>query len=158
MTTLVLKTHSSDDDFNADLDYAVLRITPEMKRRVMQARELFQMAKSKQDDIVEIVLNDASPEYYPYHALNTDDLESEDDELECCFDEKELELYKDNGVGIMKEDFAIGMEEKRTECDQLHISEEGFYWSCYPRHCSITISTENLGYDGLLNDFERKTT
>lgn len=35
-------------------------------------------------------------------------------------------------------------------CDTLVVAERCFYWHCVPKHCSMTIETEALMYEMLL--------
>ncbi len=144
---LLLRTHSSDEHYNADCDFAIVEIDAALAHRIAERRRLFEEIKARDGELAKLVFWDAAARYYANRG----------DELPEDFQTMVDRTWDEDYVPIPDADelpkalHAPGDDglERRTECDQLVVYDTSFEWRCYPKHADITISTPCLSFDDL---------
>lgn len=141
---LLTRTTSNNVDFDGECTYAVIDISESCAVCILSRRELLQMVKAKDSCIHTLKFWDCSAVYY---AGLKDLLKLTFDD---CAEEKLEEILQDGHNVLLREDVELPEESQRTECDQLVIYDTCFYWQCYPKHTSLTITTETIEYGELI--------
>jgi hypothetical protein len=131
---------SADD---GDCSYAVIDIDRDLAKSILEQKELFQMVNSRAPEV-------CSLEFYNDTARYYSDLE----ELEHLFEEgTDLDDVRDRvsdcEVMVVRDDVELP-DSETVFCDTLVVGERCFYWRCIPKHYSMTIETEALIYEMLL--------
>ena len=150
---IVIKCASSDENYNAHFDYALVRVTRELLDTIAARRKLFIAAHEQDCDLDRMIFLDRGPEYL----------------AEC-----DLELWaeKQEGPVVHEVELLTGCETEwieapdsldpakmheepdrerdfYTECDRMHVCETCMWWCCSPKYGSIDISTEAVEYADL---------
>lgn len=115
---LLLQTHSSNGEYDADISCAVVDITREYARELVQKHDIFMKVKKEQSDAHELYFWDSQAEY----ACNSD----------VDYPEEEIS------------ETTIEISAARTECDQLVVRERGVAWTMIPKHTDIYITTSEV--------------
>ena len=119
---LLLRTVSSDSDFNGDLDLGVVEVTSALAHIILERHR--QVSALAEHD-------------HQFHSACWFD-------CSCVFgsaDREGLENLDEDGWRLVDTVDGLGIEEQRTEADVMHIDEKNAWWSCTPRHCDITVET-----------------
>jgi hypothetical protein len=130
---IVLGTWSSED-FNADCDYALVALTPDLATRILQRMDVVERLQHDDSAVREVLFWDCSPEFF---------VQPEDEQL--------LELLPADGdsyqalpAGQQIPDDAF----QRTEGAVLVIGKHGqeleAHWRATPKHVAIYVSTASL--------------
>jgi hypothetical protein len=123
---LLLKTWSTNENFNGDCDYAAVDLTPELatilERRITQ----FKILKQAETSLDTMVYWDASADMLGW----TEEIE------EVADPDKE-------NVFEVPDSFVFG-EPQRTECDRVEVTDTGVRFTCYPKHCDCRIESAEL--------------
>lgn len=141
----------SKSEFEDDFDVAVIDINDELKKSILNARELFQMVKTKEPSLAYLAIWDCSPAYYREFGTLFD--ENDDD----CLSDEERDKFECDEYILLDEDrrkeiFDVGGDvgPLRTETDRLIITDEHFYWRAHPKHSDGWVETRMLSFDVLL--------
>lgn len=153
---ILLKTESSDPNFNADCECAVLDVTPELVQQIKARVKIAQQAAKADSDLWELYFWGAAPTFHGY------------DLIEACVEatvesgnpgqadwEQRFEVQ-----GFLPIPEAVDVERfepKRTECDQQIIRHErtgknrGFEaaWTMIPKHTDTYITTKAVPVEQL---------
>lgn len=137
----LLRTCSSDSDYNADCDYAVIDITKELAAEILRRRKAFTKMKEEDSALWEMYFWGGTQECISGSSLFFTEIDppplSKDQET----------LLEDNGFLELPEDFKVEADDiLRTECEQMVIREDGVCWYCIPKHADVNITTESLKY------------
>ena len=152
---ILLKTESSDPDFNADCECAALDVTPELLQQIKVRVKIARQAAKADGDLWELYFWGAAPTFHGY------------DLIEAC---AEAAASGDSGQSDWEKQFedqgflpipeAVDVEQfeaKRTECDQQIIRHEraekhrGFEvaWTMIPKHTDVYITTKGIPVERL---------
>lgn len=141
-------------------ELALVHLDADRVREILALRELFQMAKSKASQLGEMSLWDASVEFYDLvDAEDEEDEEEEDEDEDLDRDsyaprsltgEQSAEFDSENFL-VLPDDFDMGREPRRTECDQLCVTADGFYWTTIIKHTDARVETAEIPYAMLLD-------
>lgn len=129
---ILLTTHSSNEHYNADMDYAVVEITPELARRILEYCKLADAIIQGNDRFCSVVFYDPSPQYF-----------------EWCEEIEEItsreQIYDDTWIC----DRDIPEEyRKSTDYDSIVINGSGLvYWRSAPRRGDCLVETTYLEPD-----------
>lgn len=142
---LLTKTFTTDE--NGWAEFAFVHITDDMKKEILALRELFQMVKSKDKSICEIVLWDPRARFFS--GCEEDFLGELGGDWEALYKELEekrfIKLPDDIDFELMK-----FIEEERTSVDCMVVTEAGFFWRAQHRHVADHCETHELSYELLL--------
>jgi hypothetical protein len=125
-----------------DINYAIVAISEETKKEILNAKEVFQMGKSKLPSLWRLHLWSGAANFFESLAEELTEEEEDLYENDCV-----AALTKERAEALVKDIHPV-----RTECDQMLISEEGFNFSMYPKHMSYEIETTSISYDLLLKE------
>lgn len=137
---LLLRAYHSDE-YTSWGDYAVLEITPELKKKIIYMKNALLLAKSRMEDIYELTAWD-----YDCQHIHGEDCDAE------IYDAiEEMEVF-DKGI-VPVESFdteAEGLELLGVDCMQVHVEEHGFKFEYFPKHVgSVYINTYTIPFDYL---------
>jgi hypothetical protein len=119
-------THINDEFFD-HCRYAVAKITMSFRDKLKKRKDVFDRLRKADKDLLYVEYWDDTPDFY---ESNITDVEIE-------------------GSGHIIDDGALptgAVEPERVECCSLIISEQGFYWSCFPKHVDVTVETDCISW------------
>lgn len=123
-------------------EYALITLIDRTKQEILQAKELFQMVKSKDGSLYSLEFWDASAEHFACHEEDT-------------FTEEQLKEFEDKGFIRMNPDTELSsldfVEESRTECDILVVQDDGFFWRGSHKYTSDWVETKKLPFELLID-------
>jgi hypothetical protein len=145
---LILRTHSDDEDFNADCDVALVELTPALIGQIL-ARAKLALELHKEDvDLFELYYWGSTVECYSENLIDDCIAELPDNEVD--------QWLKDLDEGIAQVvPVAVDpakRQPERTECNQMIIRisgpwENGYVevaWTCMPKHCDFHVVTDAI--------------
>lgn len=136
--TVLLKVTSSNEDYSAGCDYAVVEMTPPLAQQCLMRIALLKELKSRQDALHEMHYWDNEPRFFRWF----DGLETlRDVELQEPVDQvldKHSSCIPDAPIRI-PEDAVQG-----TDCLYMVVGENEVYWEAIPRHAAIRVSTAEI--------------
>jgi hypothetical protein len=152
---IVMKTYSTDENFNADADYAYVEITAEMAKVIAGRFSLFDAAKRSNPDLIEMQYTSSLDEvgFYLWGAFNDT---NDDGDNEFLPGEEAESHYEDNGWCEVPEDSKLNKlilkpsspfdDEFMIDVESVYmcIGVQGVNWEGYPGHSSIRLQTEVL--------------
>ena len=164
---ILLKTESSNPDFNADCECAVLDVTPELLQQIKARVKIARQAAKADGDLWELYFWGGTPTFHDYDLIEAC-AEAAAESGDSGQDGWEQQ-FEDQGFLPIPE--AVDVEQfeaKRTECDQQIIRHErtgknrGFEvaWTMIPKHTDIYITTKAIPVERLAvpcNSSARKT-
>ncbi len=130
---ILLRTFSSNEHYNGDCDYALLKLSPLSIRQMRDRMDLAKRKYTTDPSFVCIEFWDSAPQYFS----SFDDLENlvdVDTLLEgtpLCVKNSIIKKIPDSSY-------------QRTEADRIVVFSDHVYWECRPKHCDITIETAEL--------------
>ena len=145
--TFALRCWSSNDMYNADFDYALVTVTPELCAQVQRRHAAFKSIEEGRFTVSEIHYHDCTPEYFSESDLSSwmEDLADDApmdagakgliDGAECVEIPSTFQPREGDDSG----DF-------RSECDRMVVTETGVRWKGVPKHSGITISTAEMAW------------
>ena len=126
---IVSQVFSTDPDYYADIACAVVDITPEVARKVLERRKAFLALKETDKEALCSEFWDNTPDFI------------KDDGVDADFD------YPDEWREA-KEEESFG-EPARVEGAKIIIYDDGCVWSASPKHTSIYVSTAKIAYSDI---------
>lgn len=155
---ILLRTDSTNPDYYADCECAVLDMTPELLARITARVEILRKAAEADIDVCKIVFWGCGPEFYSYKLIDAC-AEVAEPGASSYFDWEDQ--FQEAGVLPLPNAVDLGrFEPQRTECDQeiIRVRRIGdrldfeAAWMMIPKHSNIHIATEVLTLD-CLEDF-----
>jgi hypothetical protein len=139
---LILKTHSDNEHYNADCDYAMVELTASLAKLCLRRMVLLATAAKRDREAYELSFWDYHCTFFKYFEIP--------DEIygESPFD---VEEYLEVPDTFEVPEDAI----QPTECDQMVVADGRVHWVVIPRHSSIYITTENIPLE-LIADVRKK--
>lgn len=140
-------------DFNP-CDGAIIELTPDLTKKLLVRKRLFDAVKEQDADCIEHYYWDASPDWIS-DGSDVDTSEEEDEpteteEVESVTDQIERQMSSPvSGAEATRLPayVQLAFEPMRSECDQCIISKEGVTWMCYPKHTDVEVRTEQLSWE-----------
>lgn len=152
---ILLKTESSNPDFNADCECAVLDATPELLQQVKARVKIARQAAKADGDLWELYFWGAAPTFHGYDLIEAcAEAAASGDTGQSDWEQR----FEDQGFLPIPETVDVErFEPKRTECDQEIIRCErtgktGIFevaWTMIPKHTDIYITTKGIPVDRL---------
>ena len=135
-----------------DCDLAVVHITEEYKKTLLEYRELFQMAKNKSPNLASMHYWDGTADYYAEYGSIVRPGKHKEDEF--LLGELHTQ-YEDGGVVTITAQVDLECFEAvypaRMECDQVIVTAEGVCWEANPKHADdARCQTASLPWEVLL--------
>lgn len=125
---LLLRTFSNVEDYYGDCEWAFVELTKELAQTILKRAKAFKKAKEADDCLVEMYFWDSSPQYYEYSKL----------------DEKLHDKLIDDEWMAAEETFKADDDAQSTECDSMVILDNYVYWTMYPKHTDVRITTGSV--------------
>ena len=153
---ILLKTESSDPDFNADCECAVLDVTPELLQQIKARVKIARQAAKADSDLWELYFWGGTPTFHGYDLIEAcaEAAAESGDPGQADWDQR----FEDQGFLPIPEAVDVErFEPQRTECDQQVIRRErtgksrGFEvaWTMIPKHTDIYITTKAIPVERL---------
>ena len=153
---ILLKTESSNPDFNADCECAVLGVTPELVQQTKARMKIARQAAKADGDLWELYFWGGAPTFHDYELIEAcaEAAAESGDPGQADWEQR----FEDLGFLPIPE--AVDVEQfepKRTECDQEIIrhdrtgNRDGFQvaWTIIPKHTDVYITTKGIPVDRL---------
>ena len=152
---LILNTHSSNEHYNGDCDYAVIELTPKLGKRIRSRVALARKARQHDSDLYELYFWGSTAKFFDHDILDTcqdavaaaggpDPDQAALDWL-AEFEQREYAVVP-AGVDLNAH------ETQRTECDQVILRiasysrrlEFSVVWTVIPKHSDVYVTTSEL--------------
>lgn len=153
---IILNTHSSNEHYNGDCDYAIIELTPALAERIRSRVALARQAGQQDNDLCELYFWGSTAEFYDHDILDAcqdavaaaadgPDPDQVARDWLADFEEQEYAAVPD-GV-----DFTA-RQAQRTELDQMivrcsplsHRPEFEIAWTASPKNSGVCVTTCNL--------------
>ena len=123
---LLLRGRSTDENFDAEIGYVFLEVTPKLARLILKRAAAFKRAKREDSSALELYYWDHSALYLNHYSLL----------------EEMAALVNNNGGAV---ETGLSFEEgEPTECDQMIVDEGTVSFTCIPNHCDIHIISDRI--------------
>jgi hypothetical protein len=146
---IVLQTDSTNPEYNADCDCAVVEVTPSLVQLIRRRAALAKQARRQDRDLWELYFWGHTAEFFDYSLVSA---------CEAAFgDSKEAKDWSD---GFERDGHAVlpptadlaAVEPHRTECDQMIVrcvpgsrrTDIEVAWLTIPKHTDIYITTRDV--------------
>lgn len=151
MKTIVLGTSSSDANYNADCDFAFVKVNKEYAKALMRLRATLLEVKRNQgphgieSDLHQMEYFDNNIRMFNVAGWEpAEDVKMPEDSSQYSIVDREWEPADDS--------------EQRTICRTLHVLSDGFYWEASPKHTSIWIETAMVSIEDIRKIAEEPCT
>ena len=124
-----LRASSTNDDYNADCDAAVVTLTAELIALILKRRATAKHLKQEDNDVEGIRYWDGNITYYSHAVFDALGIDNGDPCWEDVPDAPDKDQYE---------------HIQNTECDVMCVSETDVYWQAIPKHSSIRIETDSF--------------
>ena len=142
MKCFLLMTWQSEEDSN-QAAYALVGIDANKAKDILAKKELFQMARAKDQELYQLSFWDRR--CYFYNMAAGDDIENQ------LGGEKAMESFIDDGKCLVSESFVLPDEyETRTDADQIVLTEDGFFWRSNSHHGCGRFETRPIKFEEIL--------
>jgi hypothetical protein len=142
---IVLRVHSSHEDYDADCRCAVIDVTEELLQSVRRRVEFTRQARQADPDLWEMYFWSSRPRFYGYALVEACDrlANTRQGAWEADFDQRGMAILPE---GVRLEDF----QPQRTECDQEIVRHQAgsgdtefeIAWTASPKHTNLYVTTE----------------
>lgn len=136
----ILKCWCSNDLFNADFDYALVVLKPEVIARLAARRATLNTALAADSDLETLVFTDYTPRYFAEGLL--ENWEEKGDATDAAIDSL---IGGEEGVEVT--DVFEVERSLYSECDRVEVTPSGVRWRCIPKHGDMRIETAELSWD-----------
>jgi hypothetical protein len=159
---VIFSTHSSDEHYNSDCDYAVVDLTPALADQIRRQAELAKQAHQQDEDLHQMSFWSGAARYFDHTILDA----CQDAIARTATDPNPdqgarewLTRLEQCGYAVIPGGVDLDTREARhTECGLLLIScntnaaQPGceIAWTAVPKHTDISITTSELAVDTLL--------
>lgn len=128
---IIIKTGSTNE-FYEGCEYALIDLTPELARHILEQKRVFDALKLVNRDLMEITFHSNDAEYF---STFPEELE---DEL--------TEKFWSGDAGHIPAPEGFAPEIERTECDRMEVDQFAVRFTCYPKHCDWMVTTHEIDY------------
>ena len=138
---IVLATYSSDRDYNADCDYALVAIgKPEAETLLGYINKAAEIQEDIGSHFCALEVFDYRCDYFEYH----DGVDA------LAFNER---------IAVASDDFEVpDAFAQRTECDTASVGPMNIHWTAIPKYTGISIETPAISAWMLKRIFDGETT
>jgi len=138
MPKLLLYVYSSNPDYNANCDVAVVDLSPALARIGLTRMDRVRTLRAEEADLCAMHYRDFSTAYCSvYDALDEMVERLTGTDVSAALDTRECV--------ILPEEFAVPEERvRRMEDDAMVVTDTELYWKAMPRHTSVVVSTSRL--------------
>ncbi len=146
---MIILTKVSVGEGEEGFELAVINITDELRKTIVEARELFQMVRSKNPELSSLVLWNGAPYFYKEEGTLFCEESGEDkltDVERYIFETEEYLILTEKTRNQLFDDAPEEAGPARTCIDQLIIGETGFYWRSTPKHSDGVAETRTILY------------
>lgn len=130
------------EDADGWAEYALVTVSEDTRKEVLEARELYQMTKAKNGSLYALEFWDANAEYFACSEEDT-------------FTEEEQKALEEHGYVRVADTVTLlslpFVEESRTDCDVLVVHDDGFFWRGSHKYTAMQAETKLLPFDVLLH-------
>ena len=146
---IVLQTDSTNPEYSADCDCAVVEVTPPLVKLIRRRATLAKQARSQDRDLWELYFWGCTAEFFDYALISA---------CEAAFED--VDEAKDWSGGFERDGHAVlpltaalaTLEPHRTECDQMILrcvpgsrrTDIEVAWLTIPKHSDIYITTRDV--------------
>jgi hypothetical protein len=149
---IVLRVHSSHEDYDADCHCAAIDVTEELLQTVRRRVEFTRQARQADRDLWEMYFWSSRPRFYDYALVEACDrlANTRQGAWETDFDQRGMAILP---KGVRLEDF----QPQRTECDQEIVRHQAgsgdnefqIAWTASPKHTDLYVTTEAVSLEQL---------
>jgi len=140
----LLKTYSSNPDFNGDCDYALVDLGRESLDLTLERIGLAQDMYSEDHSFNALEYSDYSARYVSWS-----------EELEDLLGLDAMAKVNDGVLVTLNSRLALPEKNyQQVEGEYIVVSTEGVSWKCIPKHSDVTVETMLVGWRELL-DYQR---
>ena len=140
---LLVKTECQDDYAEHECDWAILKITPKLRQKLLGYKATCSDAKKQNEDLYEMEFFDYTPDF----IRDTESLEE--------FIADGTDVFRLNSHDWLKKEGPLPLRSylhinaQRVDATTIRISEAGFRWETTPKHCGFTIETTLIEWEAL---------
>jgi len=142
---VVLRVWSSNPDYSAGCDYAVVEIGEELAKLALRRINVLRDQKPLDPSISETYYWDFSAQYFSpcmNRASEPEEIQAACFELEEALEELQVDTCE---VATALGDFnVLESQIARVECAQMIVREEGIAFTAIPKHTSIYLTTAEI--------------
>jgi hypothetical protein len=137
---LIFNTNSTNENYNADCDHVIVKITPERYQLIGQRIEVLRQLKERDADIIKLCAWDYGAIWVSRETIRS----AYSDELLDELDEK-----MDRGYTLLPDDFDISAADGQSvEVPQLVVaaygSTDAIYWKASPKHTDVYVESQQI--------------
>lgn len=130
-----LRTFSTNEDYNADCDYAVVDLTPELAELGLSRIENLKRRRARDSKLFETAFEDASSQYFS-------NFDAFDEILDPRSGHTVVDILWGGDPWIDPDHCGIPEYAfKATESDSMMVQLNGVYWEAFPKHGDVRIYT-----------------
>jgi len=123
---LILTTFSSNEHYNADIDFAFVELTPALAAIILKRRAALLTISAQDSETKDTRYWDSSPRWLAGDSIPED----------VCYDE---EVQRLSAPVVLKDPLP-------TELEQMVLMPDGVSWRCSPKHSDIYLDTATIPY------------
>lgn len=124
---LLLRGNSSDENYNAEIDFVAVEVTPKLARLILKRATAFRAMKRKDDKALETYFWDGSATYLRYDKV------------------EEKHANRINYDGFVRLPKPVDPESgENVECNQMVVDEDCVTFTAIPKHTSIYITSDRI--------------
>jgi hypothetical protein len=153
---LIFNTHSSNEDYNGDCDYAIVDLTPALVEQIRRRTALAHQAGQQDNDLYELSFWGSTAEFYDHDVLQA----CQDAAAAAAHGPEPDQAARDWLADFEQREYAVvpegvdftAHEAQRTEIDQMivryspssHRREFEIAWTASPKHSDVYVTTTEL--------------
>jgi hypothetical protein len=134
MKILVLDTSSTNQDHNADCDYALVEIEIDLARLCLERMDLAEALYENHENFYQMTYWDHSPRFVSDGSFDLSD--DEQDRIDT-----------DGYAVIERADGFLNDKGNRVDCSYMTVDGQDIHWRCIPKHSDIYIHTRSIRKD-----------
>lgn len=145
---LILKTSSNNEHYDGDCHYAVVDIDDALRCEILKYREMWHKLHEDLCGPNRLISSLYKITFWSDAAMYLSDYEG----LRFMSQSELHDFDNDENVARLDEQQELHLGDEpwqRTECDQLVVDDEHFYWTAIPKHSDVAVSTYSLEYEWL---------
>jgi hypothetical protein len=142
---VVLKVWSTNPDYSAGCDYAVVEISGEFAKIMLRRINVLREQKALDPSIYETYYWDSSAQYFsPWvnRASQPHEVQAAYFELEETLEELQVDTYE--AVTAPGDFHVLDSQIATVECAQMIVREEGVAFTAIPKHTDIFLTTAEI--------------
>jgi hypothetical protein len=132
---------STNNDYNADISYVYVELTPAVARRALRRIAELRRLKEKEPRVIETYYFDDNAVYLRYEQVGRRDTDAVGKYLTVEVKASSTKTWEGENV----------------ECNQMVATDSSIYFTAIPKHSNIYIVSEHIGVDMLREASKRKS-